>query len=190
MEDLKHTFRLWPHKLHGEGHYAALLEKVGELSQEDVPVKQKEKAWKDKKLLSVLEEFVSQTFTKEMAKWIMEGPFTLFGEQLYRLPQGSPKLDGMKVLRPGLHLGTFKKNRFEPSHALALTMAAEDVKYSIVLDSKAEETGKYYNGESLDCENQKGWCLICVDGFSAGWGKAAGGRLKNHYPKGLRKDVL
>lgn len=189
-EDLKYTFRLWPHKLHGEGHYAALLEKTGELPETDIQVKQKIKEFKDKKMLSVLEEFVSQMFTKEMAKWILKGPFTLFGEQLYRLPQGSPSLERMKVLRPGLHLGTFKKNRFEPSHALALAMKAEDVKCSVMLDAKAEETGKYYNGESLDCDNQKGWCLVCVDGFSAGWGKAAGGQLKNHYPKGLRKKVL
>lgn len=188
-EDLQKTFRLWPHKLHGEGHYAALLEKAGE-QQEDIPENKKSKEFKDKKMLAVLEEFVRQTFTKELAAWILEGSFTLFGDQLYRLPQGSPKLDGVKVLRPGLHLGTFKKNRFEPSHALALTVGTCDVKCSVFLDAKSEETRKYYNGESLDCDTQKGWCLVCVDGYSAGWGKAAGGQLKNHYPKGLRKEVL
>jgi NOL1/NOP2/fmu family ribosome biogenesis protein len=35
----------------------------------------------------------------------------------------------------------------------------------------------------------KGWCLVCVDGCSLGWGKLAGGQIKNHYPKGLRKDI-
>lgn len=43
-----------------------------------------------------------------------------FGEQLYLAPAETPSLRGLKVLRPGLHLGTVKKNRFEPSHALAL----------------------------------------------------------------------
>ena len=33
----------------------------------------------------------------------------------------------------------------------------------------------------------KGWCLLCVDGYSLGWGKVAGSIVKNHYPKGLRK---
>ena len=33
---------------------------------------------------------------------------------------------------------------------------------------------------------EKGWYLICVDGYSIGWGKLAGGIMKNHYPKGLR----
>jgi NOL1/NOP2/fmu family ribosome biogenesis protein len=35
-----------------------------------------------------------------------------------------------------------------------------------------------------------GWCLVCVDGCSIGWGKLAGNQIKNHYPKGLRKDII
>jgi NOL1/NOP2/fmu family ribosome biogenesis protein len=31
--------------------------------------------------------------------------------------------------------------------------------------------------------------LILVDGVSLGWGKLAGGTMKNHYPKGLRKNL-
>ena len=33
---------------------------------------------------------------------------------------------------------------------------------------------------------QNGWCAVLVDGFPLGGGKASGGRIKNHYPKGLR----
>ena len=33
---------------------------------------------------------------------------------------------------------------------------------------------------------EKGWTLVLVDGYPVGWGKLAGGMLKNHYPKGLR----
>ena len=35
-------------------------------------------------------------------------------------------LAGLKIVRPGLHMGTMKKNRFEPSHALALSMKKEE----------------------------------------------------------------
>ena len=45
----------------------------------------------------------------------------------------------------------------------------------------------YLNGQTFPAEGEKGWYLICVDGFSLGWGKLAGGIMKNHYPKGLRK---
>ena len=34
-------------------------------------------------------------------------------------------------------------------------------------------------------ECKKGWALVCVDGYPAGWGKVNGAQVKNHYPKGL-----
>ena len=55
--------------------------------------------------------------------------FLAFGDNLYRMPERMPGLKGLKVLRPGLHLGTLKKNRFEPAHALALALRPKDVKH-------------------------------------------------------------
>ena len=96
-----------------------------------------------------------------------------------------PALTKLKVLRPGLHLGTLKKNRFEPAHALALSLAAEQVKQSY--DLNIEDAQRFIGGQTFAVEQEKGWHLITVDGYSLGWGKAAGGIMKNHYPKGLRK---
>lgn len=186
MEQLKHTFRLWPHHLRGEGHFAAILKKNGQFKPMEL---QKNKSWKDKKLLPALQEFTSQTLSEKAENHILSGNLTLFGDQLYRLPEGAPDLAGLRVLRAGLHIGTFKKNRFEPGHALALFLGPEDVKNSLSLSLSDSQTAMYYKGETLETEGQKGWCLVCVDGYSAGWGKIAGGQLKNHYPKGLRKDV-
>ena len=92
----------------------------------------------------------------------------------------------MKVLRPGLHLGTLKKDRFEPSHALALTLKPEDVRYSMDLASGSPEIKAFLNGQTLQGTENAGWNLITVDGYSIGWGKCAGKIMKNHYPKGLR----
>lgn len=128
--------------------------------------------------------------------------FMYFGEQLYDVPEQLPDIRGKKVLRPGLHLGSFKKNRFEPSHALALYLKKEQVKQWISLDGRGEWVIRYLKGETLPIEEvlcsekrelikpgnftASGWILVTVDGYSLGWGKLAGGRLKNHYPKGLR----
>lgn len=186
MEQLGHTFRLWPHHLHGEGHFVAILQKEG---QPETAGLSKRKPWRDKKLLPALQEFTSQTLSEEAENYILSGNLTLFGDQLYRLPDDSPDLSGLRVLRPGLHIGTFKKNRFEPGHALALFLGRQDVKNSISFSLSDCRTAMYYNGETLEAEGKKGWCLICVSGYSAGWGKFAGGQLKNHYPKGLRREV-
>ena len=104
------------------------------------------------------------------------------------MPEGMPSIRNLKVLRPGLHLGTLKKNRFEPSHALALALTPEEVQHVCALESTAPETKAYLNGQTLNISGDKGWYIVTVDGYSLGWGKLDGGILKNHYPKGLRKN--
>ena len=106
-------------------------------------------------------------------------------------------------MRPGLHIGTFKKNRFEPAHALAMALGTEDVRLAVSVSE--EKANAYLRGESLMIaadeivesniaqeevcadKEKKGWCLVCIDEFSMGWGKMNGLQVKNHYPKGLRR---
>ena len=109
-------------------------------------------------------------------------------------------LAGLKIVRPGLHMGTMKKNRFEPSHALALSMKKEEAVRRFPMKAEGQEAGRYLKGETLriddwlrpeESENcrlngQKGWGLMTVDGWPLGFSKLAGGILKNHYPRGLR----
>lgn len=181
QEKIARTIRLWPHQLKGEGHYLAVLEKYGQLSDYQGYCKNApEKGITEKEC----EEFY--TFCKENLKKMPEGIKIKFGDQLYLVPEGMPSLKGLKVLRPGLHLGTLKKNRFEPSHALALALTEADVCHSLSLSADSYEIKAYLNGQTLNHEGEKGWYLILVDGYSIGWGKLAGAVLKNHYPKGLR----
>jgi NOL1/NOP2/fmu family ribosome biogenesis protein len=117
----------------------------------------------------------------------LNGTLFMFGEQLYLAPEGMPGINGLTVMRPGLHLGTMKKDRFEPSHSLALTLSNNEVINSYDIASDTSEAMKFIGGESLRVPGlDNGWYLITTDGYSLGWSKYAGGTLKNHYPKGLR----
>ena len=165
-------FRLWPHKLKGEGHFAAVLRKTG--GEEEAPAFLKEtklpKAWED--------------FARENAISLPRGKALLFGQTLYWVPETTVELKGLRVIRPGLELGELKKDRFEPAHALALWL--KTAKNSLSYSASSKEIAAYMNGQTLPC-NQKGWILVQVDGYCLGWGKADGSVLKNHYPKGLRR---
>ena len=112
----------------------------------------------------------------------------MFGDQLYYGPFGLKKLSGIRVLRPGLQLGTFKKGRFEPSHALALYLKKEEVSAAADFPADSDAVLGYLRGETFPAPEgiRKGWVLVTADGLSLGWAKASGGTLKNHYPKGLR----
>ena len=130
-----------------------------------------------------------EEFERESLKKQFDGIFLLFGDQLYLAPKDMPALKGLKVLRPGLHLGTMKKGRFEPAHALALSLSPKDAVHCCNLSGDSREARQWINGMTLSKDGEKGWQLVCVDGYSLGWGKLAGGILKNHYPKGLRKTM-
>lgn len=181
---LEKTLRLWPHKLDGEGHFIAVLEKEGVLDTNIHPLSLngEEKVLKEKECKEYLE------FAQEFLKDTTEKRFFLFGEQLYAIPENMPSLKGLKVLRPGLHLGTIKKKRFEPSHALALALKPEEAVNTWDLKADSPQIRQYLSGQTFPAEGKKGWYLITLEGYSIGWGKLAGGIMKNHYPKGLRKN--
>lgn len=180
---IENTVRIWPHKAKGEGHYAAVLQKAG---VNDGMQRSSRYGFEKELSLKECQEYIS--FQKEYLKANLQGVTIKFGDQLYLLPKQAPALRGLKVLRPGLHLGTMKKNRFEPSHALALTLRAEEVTQSMEIKSDDMQMKAYLSGQTFPAAEKSGWCLITTDGYSIGWGKAAGGILKNHYPKGLRKS--
>lgn len=194
------VLRLWPHKLRGEGHFAARLQKSGT----PLPVsllcdaaagtknsskgkKKKGKQNKKKPELTDFTEFKDTYLNTSFSPYpaLAGGRMELFGDELYLIPAPVPSLAGLKVLRTGLHLGTRKKNRFEPAHALAKTLVPTDAQQS--LDCSYEDACRYLQGETISCpDTWKGWTLVCYEGCTLGWGKARNGLLKNHYPKGLR----
>ena len=165
-------FRLWPHKLLGEGHFAAVLRKKGDAPAEGSPCRGEK----------LPKEWLS--FAKELGIQLPEGKAIFFGANLFWAPAELPELKGLKVLRPGLELGEVKKDRFEPAHALALWLKTCATTLSLPADS--DDLRRYLHGEVLPFAG-RGWCLVLADNYSIGWGKGDGKMLKNHYPKGLRR---
>ncbi len=176
------TVRIWPHKMHGEGHFLALLQK-GETIIEDRKHPSKGRACK------VPEEI--REFFADVA-WEMDwSRLELYSEKVYYMPEGVPNVKGIRFLRTGLYLGDLKKNRFEPSQSLAMCLKKEEYKHTVNLCAEDERTLKYLKGETIEVDdlvsaNAKGWQLVLVDGYPLGWGKLANGTLKNKYLPGWR----
>lgn len=176
---LEKCIRLFPHKISGEGHFAALLRKKGKLAEEKT-VKEK----------SVSLPLPVQDFLKMATVDFSAGTFKMEGERVFFLPEGG-KMPRLRYLRTGLYLGDVKKNRFEPSQAFAMALSPETFDSCIDLSSKDIRTLKYLKGETIDTSDlpaarKKGWQLVCADGFALGWGKLNGGILKNKYYPGWR----
>lgn len=185
------TGRIYPHRQQGEGHFVARLQKSGRSVSEPLArmdatfaAAGKKSAKASKKTAACTDVWAAcEQFLQENLCVTPSGRREQFGDQLYLVPQELPDLAGSRVLRAGLHLGTNKKNRFEPSHALALALTPADVRQTCETDQPQQ----YLRGMTLECaQTQNGWTLVTYQGQPLGWGKASRGVIKNHYPKGLR----
>ena len=172
--DMQEVVRLYPHLLDGEGHFAAKL-KLSDQKQEysfDDVCNQPPELLKD-----FMDEYMSTP---------IKGLFKVVKDKVFLLPNKRIDLTGVKVVKNGWFLGVLKKNRFEPSHAMALALKKEDFNQTISFTSDSLEVTKYLKCETVACDGEKGYNLICVDGYPIGWGKWSAGKLKNLYPSQWR----
>ena len=247
-DGLDGTVRLWPHRLDGEGHFAAVLQKraparvteesaaggveedhagqdgvlplsAGQPAEKpksgngsaacsftDAYDKKKENRKKKKKagtgktpqdsgltqMMQLWREFREEALVPSPL-FSGEKNLLLFGESLYALPFPADTMSfaGMRVLRPGLQLGTAVKGRFIPAHSLGMALGREEVRRVVDLPGDSPAAYAWFRGESIPLppDSENGWTLVLIDGCAAGWGKAVGTMLKNHYPKGLRRNM-
>lgn len=176
--DYPETARMYPHHFKGEGQFVAKFRFVGE---HKLP-----KLKPARSNLTADQISLWQTFQNEHLKVELKGDLQTFGDQLYLLPLGLPDLSKIKIARNGLHLGTFKKKRFEPSFALGLALQPSEVKNKLELSQQDFEV--YVGGETLQIKESlpNGWYQLIIHGNGLGFAKLANQTLKNYFPKGLR----
>ena len=183
---LSRTVRIFPHRMKGEGHFLALLQKHAAADSDTLTASDVKNTTGRKKLPEDLTDFLA-----DIRREFDPGRFDIRADKVYYMPEDLPALNGIRFLRTGLFLGELKKKRFEPSQAFAMNLKKEEYPRIIDLPVSDERVIKYLKGETLDVEDlvspkEKGWYLVCVDGYPLGFGKLAGQVLKNKYLPGWR----
>ncbi|MBR4710507.1 MAG: RsmF rRNA methyltransferase first C-terminal domain-containing protein, partial [Clostridia bacterium] len=165
-------YTCWPHRLAAEGQFCALLVRAGDgpAALRRAPLPPAERAARE-----ALVDAVPGAAADARR----------FGDTLVAAPP-LPDLTGLRVLRCGLHLGVMKGRIFQPDHAWCVS-AAPPALPRVPLDG--EEARRYLVGEAIPSDGPKGWVLPCCLGLPLGLGKTSGGLMKNHYPKGLRREL-
>ena len=178
-EEIKNAIRIWPHKMEGEGHFVALLQKSMDAEESRYTTEYV----KPVKLSDEAKEFLGRISLSLAPERIVARE-----ERLYYLPKDLPDLSGLRILRSGLLLGEMKKNRFEPSQALACALKMEEYDNCYNLTSEDADVIRYLKCETITAKTpvKDGFVLVCVDGYPLGWGKAAKDVIKNKYLAGWR----
>lgn len=180
--ELKDCVRLWPHRIKGEGHFIALLQKKytrKSSHQEMLSISDGSK--EDRKKLTLFHDF-----EEKVLQWKFDEELVIRNEKVYLMPKGLPDLKGLRILRSGWYLGDLKKNRFEPSQGLIMGLKEEDLNNSIQYTSQDNESMRYLKGETLSASGAQGWNGVTIDGYPVGWAKIQNHMLKNKMEKSWR----
>ena len=184
---------LYPHEIRGEGHFVSLLRKSPDAPGAPAPEKterppraarpargRSEGRRKEEPVIAVPDV---------LAPGVSFDRLHAAGGSLWALPEGLDDvswLDGLRVLRTGLLLAHAEGKRAEPDHALAMALRPEEAARTCELTWA--QALAYQAGEALELGAlEPGYTLLTLCGVSLGFGKQAGGVMKNHYPKGLRR---
>ncbi|HFR3976088.1 TPA: RsmF rRNA methyltransferase first C-terminal domain-containing protein [Streptococcus suis] len=172
------TARMYPHHFAGEGQFVAKFRYRGEAKQK--------KMKPGKSNLNREQQALWKEFEQKHLAVQLSGLLQVFGDNLYLLPDGLPDLSKVKIARNGLHLGTFKKKRFEPSFALGLALHSSEVKHRVGISP--DDFVAYVSGQTVAVSKDlpNGWYQVAVQGNGLGFAKIVSGTLKNAFPKGLR----
>ena len=180
LDEMEEARRFYPHLTPGEGQFIALIKK-GVNSGKMSTVLYKESV----KLPTKEESAVFARFVKENLSATPSGRIIKWGESLALISHDLP-LPPYSVFMPGIMLGEVKKGNFFPHHQLFSALGSLFVRQENLKNGDVR-VQKYLRGEEIDTQStHNGWCAVLYEGVTLGGGKASGGKIKNHYPKGLR----
>ncbi len=172
---LHYCRRFYPQISKGEGQFVALMQR----KTSDLPTilykDASEPLKKDE--AKVAEDFIKSHLNLPKGLCIRR-----VGDRISILKEGEA-IPPRSVFLSGVCLGEIAKGRLIPHHQL---FSALGECFFTKIPLSDAEAARYLRGEELAASEGQGYAAVFYNGISLGGAKVANGRLKNHYPKGLR----
>ena len=150
---------LLPSLFPGEGHYIALIKKPGEAK--------------------------SNHFEEHKNKFKVSTPYEnveKYGDFLFTMSE-TINTRYLNIVRYGVKVGETIKDEIKFDHHYAHFIETFDS----VIEISFEDLLKYYQGEALNIQTNKGYILLKYKGINVDIAKSDGRIIKNRLPKGLRR---
>ena len=180
-ENLNLARRFYPHVSEGEGQFISLLQR-SENSDILQTILYKDAAKPlTKEENAAVKRFFDENLTEEPS-----GRIVKVGENIVILSHGCP-IPPKSVFSAGVLLGAVEKGLLFPSHQFFSAYGKLFLRQENLKRDEAR-VQKYLRGEEIEAKDimKGGWCAVTYEGVTLGGGKASLGKIKNHYPKGLR----
>ena len=164
-KELPEAIHLFPHRFEGEGQFICLFKKPGTLTNNRHEVLSNNQ-YKD---------FIAQYGLSSRSNEILRGKFYSLYEHF--------DASHLNILRYGVKLFEVREI-FIPDHHLSHFLPAS---YSVPISEK--EMKAYIHGETFPTTLGDGFYIVSYQAQNLGFIKVSQGIAKNHYPKGLRRQV-
>ncbi len=180
-QNLNFCRRFYPHLSRGEGQFIALMKKRENESDLNTILYKNAESSPSKQEIEIVKKFFKENLYEEPI-----GKIAKYRDNLILIPHGMP-IPPSGVFMAGVLIGEIQKGILHPSHQFFSVFGAL-MKRIENLEPDDERIKQYLSGAEIQARDitEHGWCAVCYHGVPIGGGKASGGVIKNHYPKGLR----
>ena len=177
------TFRFYPHRLAGEGLFAAVARKAAEAPRSR-PAKGRRSPI----------EAVDRPTRQELSRWVQQPETMRFGQAggtCYAWHEAQAEAVAQiaslwPVCYSGVAMGQLFKGQLKPDPALACFVGLERSALPAAELTETEAIA-YLRKQEVAAERfAEGMNLVCREGRPLGFAKRIGGRVNNLYPNGLR----
>jgi len=178
------TFRFWPHRVRGEGFFAAVMRKADGRAKRTVPRARREPiVWLNRPDSRPLAEWVEAPEAMKFAE-IGENSYAVYRPQFQAVEELA---GGLNVIYSGVCMGRVFGGKLRPDHALALFC---DLRRGAATESalSREEALDYLRKRDFadPARLAEGLNLLTFDGAPVGWIKRMGHRTNTMLPNNFR----
>lgn len=177
------TYRFYPHRVKGEGFFAAIIRKCEAKVHTRLP-----------KARRTVFSQPTKGKIAEISRWVNQPEFmqfatvgtNIFGYYRDMYPAVKTLSESLSVVYSGVMMGQVFGTQLKPEHSLALFHDLSPNTVSCV-ELELDEILNYLRKQDIDPgQLAQGINLLCYEGLPIGWVKRIGQRANNLYPKELR----
>lgn len=178
--------RLWPHRVEGEGHFAALLRLDADAAEPEgrQPSGRRDRAKPERDTVEAWKAFRTEHLADVPSRQVV-----VRGDRAFLAPSRANPIPDDVLARPGVPLGRARPGRFEPAQALAGLLASDQAATATDWPADDARWADYLSGAEIPDTGPDGWVLVSGYGWGVGWARRRGGVLKNFLPPGLRSSA-
>ncbi|MEJ7779357.1 MAG: RNA methyltransferase [Daejeonella sp.] len=178
----KHTcygYRFYPHKVKGEGFFIACFRKTEAENEAQI------RRAKEVKANQKSEEIINKWLKASEGISILDLHDELFAINKKHEADLQYLQSNLYLKKSGIRVGKVMGKDLVPNHEFAMSLILnEDIPR---VNLTREQAITYLKRYDLKLETgQRGWVLICYEGYGLGWAKMLDNRMNNYFPKEMR----